>query len=361
ETPAAPVFNEIKPETPAAPVFNEIKPETPAAPVFNEIKPETPAAPVFNEIAPQAPAAPVGPRWSDFTAPQSVQAQDPEAGMSMTERIVHRLRKHRFEPNILLNFDRRPHALLDTKIGGPYYVPEDKKVPRNLQTDGELFLLAQINFATMPKQPDFPTDGLLQFFIDPDPHAFAAHKHPTQQTAWRVRYIPEVPSYTSIATNGYKPDTSQFEGKLTTMPFDCRRFLMLKGSDTQQFICWDDFPFQAMLDRYCSDLLPANPSDSDMMALRTARMDAMNQLRREFKPGKAQDFVIQMGGYPTFHGKNDIRMEDPRFPGIRTPNVLLLQLPSFDGFQWGGDRIVHFFISRKDLRERNFNHVMTDI
>jgi uncharacterized protein YwqG len=54
-------------------------------------------------------------------------------------------------------------------------------------------------------------------------------------------------------------------------------------------------------------------------------------------------------------------MEDPRFPGIRTPNVLLLQLPSFDGFQWGGDRIVHFFISRKDLRERNFNHVMTDI
>ena len=51
-----------------------------------------------------------------------------------------------------------------SKLGGQPYWPKDMEYPRNAK-GRPLHLLAQINFAEMPPLPDFPENGILQFYI----------------------------------------------------------------------------------------------------------------------------------------------------------------------------------------------------
>ena len=277
----------------------------------------------------------------------------------MANEIVQRMRTHRFVPAVRFDSVNRKHAILDHKIGGPYYIPNVNKIPKNLQTGGDLFLLAQINFAQVQKLPDFPTDGLLQIFMDPNPHTFRQFAHPTQQISWRVRFIPQTPSYADLSNlNQHMPATPS---GITTLPFDTMRTLPLVPQDMMQDTPLEDFPYESMIMRYCSDLMPQDSFSPQATVFNDAKRVAWDIMRHEFRLGKMNDTLIQIGGNPTFY-RPDPRPVDPRFPGIRTPNVLLLQLPCFDGFNWGDSKdIVHFFIPRKDLRERNFNNVMMDM
>ena len=85
-------------------------------------------------------------------------------------------------------------TLSQSKIGGLPYLPPDAEYPRNPDRQ-PLTLLAQINFAEMPPLPDFPTSGILQWFIDL--HGFfncwgLNSKDPLNQDGFRVLYYPEV-------------------------------------------------------------------------------------------------------------------------------------------------------------------------
>jgi len=85
-------------------------------------------------------------------------------------------------------------TLSQSKIGGLPYLPPDAEYPRNPYRQ-PLTLLAQINFAEMPPLPDFPTSGILQWFIDL--HGLfncwgLNSKDPLNQDGFRVLYYPEV-------------------------------------------------------------------------------------------------------------------------------------------------------------------------
>ncbi len=85
-------------------------------------------------------------------------------------------------------------TLSQSKIGGLPYLPPDAEYPRNPYRQ-PLTLLAQINFAEMPPLPDFPTSGILQWFINL--HGFfncwgLDSKNPLNQDGFRVLYYPEV-------------------------------------------------------------------------------------------------------------------------------------------------------------------------
>ena len=331
----APVYNQPIQQ---ASVYNPYNQPIQQAPVYNQ---PIHQAPVYNQPIQQAPA----------------RSNVPPQVSNMANLIVQRMREHRFVPAVRFDSVNRKHAILDHKIGGPYYIPHVDKIPKNLQTGGDLFLLAQINFAQVQRIPDFPTDGLLQIFMDPDPHSFRQFAHPTQQISWRVRFIPQTPSYADLSNlNQHMPKTP---AGITTLPFDTMRTLPLVPQDMMQDTPLEDFPYESMLMRYCPDLMDPNAPQASVF--NDAKRLAWDIMHREFRPGKMNDTLIQIGGNPTFY-RPDPRPVDPRFPGIRTPNVLLLQLPCFDGFNWGDDKdIVHFFIPRKDLRERNFNNVMMDM
>ncbi|WP_455019148.1 DUF1963 domain-containing protein, partial [Kingella denitrificans] len=85
-------------------------------------------------------------------------------------------------------------TLSQSKIGGLPYLPPEAEYPRNPYCQ-PLTLLAQINFAEMPPLPDFPTSGILQWFINL--HGFfncwgLDSKNPLNQDGFRVLYYPEV-------------------------------------------------------------------------------------------------------------------------------------------------------------------------
>ena len=57
-------------------------------------------------------------------------------------------------------------TLWQSKVGGKPYLPLGGQYPQSL--DGQsLQLLAQINFAELPENNDYPKTGILQFFINP--------------------------------------------------------------------------------------------------------------------------------------------------------------------------------------------------
>ena len=59
----------------------------------------------------------------------------------------------------------KPVNPLDSMFWGECYLPEGEQIPQT--SDGEpMRLLAQINFAQIPKLPGFPSQGLLQFWLD---------------------------------------------------------------------------------------------------------------------------------------------------------------------------------------------------
>ncbi|MBQ9394276.1 MAG: DUF1963 domain-containing protein [Proteobacteria bacterium] len=281
----------------------------------------------------------------------------PSNVQAVANTIIERLRACRFEPAVVMKTEDRKSAILDSKLGGNYYYPATEQPPTNLATGEPLFLLAQINFLQVPHLKDFPENGLLQFFIDPNPFMFRQYYNPMEQVSWRIVYYPELPSYMQIDKNGFAPRVA---GGITSLPFSSEQSYALRASDKLQRVHWDDFPLNAMLNRHCSDLMPQDPKPEDLSVLREARKLAISTLQGEFQAGVTADKVIQMAGVPSFTGK-DPRGEDPRFPGIKVPNVLLLQLPSADGVNWGGDNYAHFFISRKDLREKNFSRVFFDV
>ncbi|STZ09024.1 Domain of uncharacterised function (DUF1963) [Moraxella caprae] len=64
--------------------------------------------------------------------------------------------------------ENSPTTLFQSKVGGKPYLPIGMEYPKNRKTGNPLTLLAQINFAEMPPLPDYPTKGILQFFVDRD-------------------------------------------------------------------------------------------------------------------------------------------------------------------------------------------------
>lgn len=55
-----------------------------------------------------------------------------------------------------------------------------------------LKLLAQINFSEVPQMKDFPTKGILQFFIDSDDLYGGDFDEPLNQDGFRIVYHPEI-------------------------------------------------------------------------------------------------------------------------------------------------------------------------
>ena len=73
-------------------------------------------------------------------------------------------------PNPVVKFRVTKDAttIFDSKIGGVPYFPKTMEYPRGKSEDQPLVLLAQINLSDLPDLPDFPHEGILQFFIAGD-------------------------------------------------------------------------------------------------------------------------------------------------------------------------------------------------
>ncbi|KAA8832147.1 DUF1963 domain-containing protein [Bifidobacterium tissieri] len=263
----------------------------------------------------------------------------PQLSDYVAQMIVSMLRHSTDAPMIELDASDTPPNVLDTKIGGEFYVPSGMRPPRNHETGKPLYLLAQLNFDELPHLPDFPEHGLLQFFIAGDDPLYGMNlDHPQSQKKWRIRYIPTVPNTvppTHVAHPSWRADTD--------LPLPDRNYAMkLVPTLTAKVINTTDYRFDGALQRCLSTM-----NDRDRDFYRTHEGEILDTINDMLAYGGHQ-----IGGYPLF------TQWDPRPNGPwQGADTLLLQIDSIDDVMFADSGVANFFIRPDQLRRLDFSQV----
>lgn len=231
-------------------------------------------------------------------------------------------------------------SLWQSKIGGEPYLPLDTAYP--VDSNGNpLALLAQFNFAEISSLPNFPDQGILQFYIAADDLYGMNFDDQQQQSGFKVLYFEQV-----IA------DAAQLKQDFSELEFDEDAYLPFTGQYSIEFnltsqpISLGDFAF----------------------APKILGVEELYDFEERFEGGDFEDDFIEpydevasasghrLGGYPYF------TQTDPRQYNEKVQDyVLLFQLDTDDAeneIMWGDSGVGNFFIHPEDLKNRDFSKVL---
>lgn len=267
-------------------------------------------------------------------------------GEELAKVIYDRLKEHT-EPVIKLNLQKEKAGILDSKIGGAFYVPQGMEPPKNLHTGEDLFLLAQLNFGEMKdleKLEIFPERGLLQIFIAGDDDVYGCDfDDMANQAGWRIRFLEDLPEETQISGSQiYEPEWKEDTG----LPLEGKEVqYRLKGELLRQTVTLEDYRIVEYIKKYCAGILPEDTENIWAFLDETA-FECLEE--------NLETFDCQIGGFPFF------TQEDPRAWAEEKediPKILLFQLDTVDGIMWGDVGVGNFFIKEEDLKKKDFSKV----
>ena len=208
----------------------------------------------------------------------------------------------------------------ESKIGGCPYLEKEEDYPRD-ENGNPMFFMAQINLEEMPKLPDFPEKGILQFYVVDD-EVYGL------EDDCKVIYIEE-----------YSKDESKL---LKENPFEsANEYPPFEKSGKAVFTQKQD-----MASQQCKGF-------DEVLAL------ADDEEEEETLWNFIDTAVCKMGGYPYFV------QNAPEFYENGTADILLLQIDTDDGegtcgIMFGDAGNCQFMISREDLLKRDFSNVYYD-
>ncbi|WP_196426734.1 YwqG family protein [Lysinibacillus cavernae] len=220
-------------------------------------------------------------------------------------------------------------TLIESKFAGEPYLPYFQTYPKDI-TGEPMKLLAQINFAEIPSLQDFPSTGLLQFFISANIFDMTANYHEDIfQQFYKVRFYPTVNE--SVASS----QQELFSKSATLDWFPIRQELALQFQLAQEPI--------SVLDYQARSFLPSLLSSQD---------DDVQEIYLQHFLGAG----AKIGGY-AYYLNADIRQESKL---LQRYNVLLLQIDSNDalGIMWANCGVGKFFINREKLLQKDFSDVL---
>ena len=225
----------------------------------------------------------------------------------------------------------RPAGPGGTRIGGPAWLPDGEAWPRG--RDGRpMEFLAQLDFAELPRLPDFPEAGLLQFFIARDDRFGADYDDPARSEV-RLIWRAEPPVGGRLHAQGpLDPlvDSSPFideAARATGQSLSATRSSRMPSHDSVE------------VEKLLAQMGIANAANVD---------DLVDPLLDMDEPPNR--FV---GGHPRFV------QWDFRKPGFLDDyDRVLLQLDSQSGLIWGDCGWAVFMIRRADLIARDFSRVL---
>lgn len=219
----------------------------------------------------------------------------------------------------------------ESKVGGSPYLPKGTAFPAG--PDGrELFFLAQLNFADMPRLDPFPEKGLLQFYINDDDLYGMDFDDGENPDTFRVLFFPDPVRDESALQSG--------------LP-------MLREHDLLPHHPDQSYPLQFEL---ADEIAP----ETDYQFWQTFGPDFFQQFgEQEWEVQNEYGRLVRSQGHKT-GGYAYFTQDDPRRP--EDPMLLLFQLDSDEGMDlmWGDMGVGHFFIREKDLRARDFSRVLYD-
>lgn len=215
-----------------------------------------------------------------------------------------------------------------TRVGGPAWLADGEEWPQG--RDGRpMEFLAQIDFGALPPLSDFPTKGLLQFFIARDDLFGANLDDPSRSDVrllWRPKPLVDGSLHEQLPLS--ELDSTPFDGDVR----EAGR--ALRGSPSARRPAGGSLPLEQLAD----DIGIGNASNL---------YDFSDPFEDEDEP--PHRFV---GGHPRFV------QWDFRKPGFLDDyDRVLLQLDSSSGLQWGDCGWAVFMIRRADLLARDFSRV----
>lgn len=247
--------------------------------------------------------------------------------------------KERIEATIkpFVEIEAKPERYLlpwKSKFGGFPYFPKEFQYP--IDSKGQaMFLLAQLNFGEIPQLAPFPERGILQFYIAGGHDLFgAAFENPAQQADFRVLYFPDITEDESQLVREFS-----FLPMPDLLPID--RQSVLTFNLQWAALSTHDYQFEPRI---------LNIEPNRKYELFSQYRAVYEQYERLF-----HSEGHKIGGYPYF------TQTDPRSskPYQGEEYVLLFQMDSDDeaGIMWGDVGVANFFISEKDLQDRDFSRV----
>lgn len=290
--------------------------------------------------------------------PYEAQLKSPKYSPQMLEQFTQFLALLETElpslPCIKLKPVRGETTVFDTKLGGVPYLPKDFEYPRTSAGD-PLKLLVQLNFGRLPHIGDFPEKGILQMFAgskDDDVVGvdFDDYFH---QDGFRIIYHENIiEDETQLISQA---DMPEFDYEDYAFPFEGE--FLLQAELSQMFPTTEDYRFEKACVNAYNQVFHANVegmwSREEGKGIHSVNEEFYDLIYDALSKGGSH-----IGGYPYF------TQEDPRGwnENYAKCDVLLFQLDSeYDGKDeiiWGDSGVGNFFISREDLRKRDFSRVL---
>ncbi|WP_042479185.1 YwqG family protein [Bacillus ndiopicus] len=236
------------------------------------------------------------------------------------------------QPVINIETVERKTSLFESKFEGNPYFPLTMDYPKN-ESGQPLKLLAQINFADVPKHlPHFPSEGILQFYIDGYDDVLGMDFDNGQNPAgFRIIFHEQIIQDESQLIQ----DFSFVELKDEELYFPVEKEMALSFEESFEPLMIDDFRSNKVYEAIRQHL-------EDNEELEDKFYDTFSGTGHK------------IGGYPFF------TQQDPRAYGDYTDStILLLQVDSIgDHILWGDCGVGNFFISEDDLQRKDFSKVL---
>jgi uncharacterized protein YwqG len=235
-------------------------------------------------------------------------------------------------------------AITASKFLGTPYVAKGQAYPKD-KDDRPLVLLAQINFADVPKYSDFPQQGILQFYIQPDgsqthiwgmnmsskPDFFRSLHQPDY---FRVIYHPTI----GEAANPTEIPQYQSDG----MPIDTEAALSFK-LDTES-VNADDYQFEQYFGASVTDFFEKNKGIPEEKIV-------------DFYDYLVNHAPAKIGGYGRFVQRDPRTYAPDKADWIVLLNIESTSIPGGGEILWGDAGIGTFLIRKQDLAKRDFSNV----
>ena len=216
-----------------------------------------------------------------------------------------------------------------SRIGGKVWLPAGEDWPQS-RAGVPMEFVAQIDFAQLPHIPDFPTSGLLQFFIAPD-MMFGADFNQPENGDFKVFWREDVDGAGSLRDGG--PDGRNGRDYYSPME-DTGAGIALTGAVEMHL-----------------PTITAWHLRRDLPELTKGKGRGTMNAAFDAHYGEAPE-RHHVGGHPEFT-QDDWRIADE----YQHVDRVLLNLWSKDGMMWGDAGQGQFLIGREDLLKRDFSKV----
>lgn len=241
--------------------------------------------------------------------------------------------------NIALSNDEC--TIFDSKFGGLPYLPKEGKAPVSINNE-QLRLIGQINLEQLPDNEYHLNKGMLQFWALNNDLYGLDFDDMTSQKESRVIYYPTIDNKVNEedVIVKYQPSGDDYFPIVDTFK--------LKFEQNFEGISTNDRDFNDVFMDEWKHLYPDYPLES--------YYDLPEDVVYEDELYDFSGFGHKLFGYPSF------TQEDPRSEGLYDDYILLLQVDSIGlgnkDIMWGDSGICNFFITKKDLEDKDFSKVL---